>query len=99
MHAMLLSVPALRMPLRQPANTQLRSQPLMGGAAPYPYNFISVEPTYTINEPEAVQQIMVDYVSRSKPEPGLCYCYCGFSTTRSKPDSSVVGAYSTTSGF
>ena len=68
----------------------------MSGAAPYPYNFITIHPTYTINDPEAVTTIMEEYVTSSKAESGLCYS--GFSTTRSKPDSSVVGDYAVAPG-
>jgi len=72
------------------AGAQLRAGKVqMGGGASYPYNFITVEPIYTINDPQAVQQIMLEYVARSKSEPGLCYC--GFSTTRSAPDDSAPG--------
>ena len=87
-------LPALRMPLqaqRMPlrAEAQRARTVQMGGAAPYPYNFITIEPTYTINDPEAVQQIMLEYVERSKSEPGLCYC--DFTTTRSAPDDTAPG--------
>ena len=82
---------ALRVPLRAEGHRMpLRARKTqMGGAAPYPYNFITVEPTYTINDPEAVQQIMLEYLTNSKSEPGLCYC--GFSTTRSAPDDTAPG--------
>ena len=87
-------LPALRMPLqaqRMPlrAEAQRARTVQMGGAAPYPYDFITIEPTYTINDPEAVQQTMLEYVERSKSEPGLCYC--DFSTTRSAPDDTAPG--------
>ena len=68
----------------------------MSGAAPYPYNFITIHPTYTINDPKAVTTIMEEYVTSSKAESGLCYS--GFSTTRSKPASSVVGDYAVAPG-
>jgi len=69
----------------------------MGGAASYPLNLITIEPTYTINHPEAVQHIMQEYVARSKSEPGICYI--GFSTTRSAWDETVPGwPYSVASG-
>jgi len=74
----------------------LRATIRMSGAAPYPYSLVTVHPTYEINDPSAVEQIMQAYVTQSKAE--ACLCYCGFSTTRSAPDSSVVGDFSATVG-
>ena len=85
--ALRIPLQAQHMPLRAKAQRARKVQ--MGGGAPYPYNFITIEPTYTINDPEAVQQIMLEYVTRSKSETGLCYC--GFSTTRSAPDDTAPG--------
>ena len=87
LQAQRMPLQAQRMPLRAEAQRARKVQ--MGGGAPYPYNFITIEPTYTINDPEAVQQIMLEYVTRSKSETGLCYC--GFSTTRSAPDDTAPG--------
>ena len=61
-----LPLQAQRMPLRAEAQRARTVQ--MGGAAPYPYDFITIEPTYMINDPEAVQEIMLEYVTRSKSE-------------------------------
>ena len=94
--AMIISLPSLFPKLPKKFGVRAR-RPQMGGGAPYPYNLITVEPTYTINNPEAVQSIMLKYVARSKSEAGLCYC--GFSTTRSAWDETVPGwPYSATSG-
>ena len=63
----------------------------MAGAAPYDYTLLTLQPTYTIHDWPATQRIMDDYVAETKAERGLTFC--GYSTTRSRRDSTVVGDF------
>ncbi|EOD16346.1 hypothetical protein EMIHUDRAFT_210715 [Emiliania huxleyi CCMP1516] len=64
---------------------------LMAGAAPYDYTLLTLQPTYTIHDWPATQRIMDEYVAETKAERGLTFC--GYSTTRSRRDSTVVGDF------
>jgi len=74
-----------------------RSSPLvMSGAAPYDFTLLTLQPTYTIADWGAARPIMEDLVAAAKAEPRLTYC--GYATTRSTPDPTVLGDYSVAPG-
>mmetsp|Transcript_12022 Transcript_12022/g.35561 ORF Transcript_12022/g.35561 Transcript_12022/m.35561 type:complete len:327 (+) Transcript_12022:99-1079(+) len=91
-----LSMSLLRPTATSHASSSMMATPraaatLMAGAAPYDYTLLTLQPTYTIHDWPATQRIMDDYVAETKAERGLTFC--GYSTTRSRRDSTVVGDF------
>lgn len=93
---LLPSAGALHLARAPPTAAHRTTTVRMGGAKPYDYTFITLQPTYTINDWATTQRVMDEYVAAAKTEAGLTYC--GYSTTRSRRDDTVVGDYAVDPG-
>lgn len=94
------ATPALRVrsapPTAIPAPRVRSALPVMSGAAPYDYTLLTLHPTYTIADWARARPIMEDFIAVAKAEPRLAYC--GYATTRSTPDPTVLGDHSVAPG-
>lgn len=57
----------------------------------YDCTFLTLQPTYTINKPDAIAAIVDTMVTAAKKDMG--FVFCGYSTTRSLRSTSTVGGY------